>query len=173
MTTLDELAAFAKNHAGFNDFELWAKPDAARTKELLGREVDGLVAFGEHGSGSLYATYRGCVVWLDSEGEQFTLAGSIDDFIAALHVYAGSLYDAMASCQAENPPPADELRHRFGASWLKRSTAHARTSCGASYAAFTAWAATQNLSAPENLVDRLIALRETTRALRAAAAGKA
>lgn len=170
---LDTLMAYGRAHS-FNDIEWFDEPQPV-DKDLLGSSVDGLTGFAEHGSGSVYATFQGRVFWIDSEGEQYAIAGSIDEFVDALHYHAGSLYDAMSACQgASYVAPAQRakptaLRNRFGATWCEAARVALRNEYEA-YEAFCAWAKQHGRGPALDLVDRLVALRPAVDTLRALAA---
>lgn len=170
---ISELAAWARENS-FNDIEFHDAPEPP-PEGLLAREVPGLLTFAQHGSGSQYALYEGHVVWLDSEGEQFVIARSVDDFVDAMHLYAGSLYDAMSASQGQSYTQpdslasADKLKERFSAAWLEDSAETAREEFEG-HQAFEAWAAERGRGLPMDLVDRLVALRPVVKRLRAACA---
>jgi hypothetical protein len=154
-----------------NDIELY---DELRDIEegITNNAVPAMRAFAEHGSGSQYAIYEGHVVWIDSEGDQYTIARNVDELVDALHLPAGALYDAMSACEGSSGreetelASIDELRERFGAEWMAEQVASARAD-NEGYAAFEEKARELGRGVPTDLVDRLVALRGFTKKLRA------
>lgn len=162
---LSDFTAWAREHHGWNDIELWDE-EREDTGGLIEQPIPDLVGFAEHGSGSVYALWKGHVVWLDSEGEQFLLAKSVDEFVDAMHLYAGSLWDLASAGQREEAPDLDELREEFDQAWIAEARESAREANPEAYEAFTTWAASQGRGAPAYIVDRLAALRPMALKLR-------
>jgi hypothetical protein len=166
---ISELMGWGRRGA-FNDIEFHEGLEAP-PEGLLAREVPGLLVFAQHGSGSMVALYEEHVVWLDSEGEQFVIARNVDEFVDALHLHAGSLYDAMSACQGTsytkpgNLASAAALEKRFNAEWIQDNAETAREEFEG-YDAFEAWAAERGRGVPLDLADRLIALRPVAQRLR-------
>jgi hypothetical protein len=109
------------------------------------------------------------VVWLDSEGEQYIIAANVAEFVDAMHLYAGCLWDAMSACQRAPSQPLEKLRERFDADWRQDAIDDARECEG--YEDFCLWAASHGRSAPHDIVSRLVALHTETQQLRALCAG--
>lgn len=157
----------------FNDLELY---EGLRDVEegLTVNPVSGLRVFGQHGSGSQYALFEGHAVWIDSEGEQYTIARNLDELVDALHLDAGALYDAMARCQgasyleADALAPLDALKAKFDAAWLDEAAASAREGYAEGYPLFEERARAAGRGVPRDLAERLFALRDFTRRLRKA-----
>ena len=165
MIAIAELKALRQ----FNDIEFHDKlvpPDEA----LLAKPVPGLMTFAEHGSGSQYATFDGHVVWLDSEGALYVIARNMNEFVDALHLYAGFLYDVMASCQASTDRSLDILKKEFDASAIEAGAQFLRDDgvYQGGFALFEAWAKKKGRSIPTDLVERSTALRPLARRLREA-----
>lgn len=172
---LDTFMAYGREHH-FNDIE-WFDVLEPVDEALLGRKVDGLIGFAQHGSGSIYALFAGRVFWIDSEGEQYAIAENLDEFVDALHFHAGALYDAMSRCQGASlvAPHAradvETLQNKFDAEWQEDAMESLRDEYDG-YADFCAWAAQHGRAPAANLVERLVALRPAIDALRALVHGK-
>jgi len=163
--------------APFNDIHFF---DAPRPIDvgLIAHPVPSLQAFASHPSGSRYALWMGHVAWIDSEGEQYLLAESVDHFVDALHLPAGALFDVMHASQGSYGRPENrlaplaELVEEYGPAWIAQSVASARKEFGAGYDAFVAWARDRGRGTPKDLPERLFTMRATARKLREMCRGK-
>ena len=166
---MDLSTLLAKQLHGCNDIE-WHDAPQPVSEGILLCVPDGMSAFAQHGSGSEYAMWNGVVFWIDSEGEQYALAASVDDLVDALHVEAGALYDTMRACQgpgyAPSTAPLEELQSRFDTSWLDAQLQSSLERYPAQ-GALREWAKAQGRGAPRDLAARLVALRPALAALRA------
>lgn len=162
---IDDLLAWHTLY-GFNDIELWPEPKDVEPG-FTPKQVTGLRAFANHGSGSLYALYQDHVVWLDSEGTQFTIAKNVDEFVDALHLYAGALYDALSGTQGRVSRSVEDLKATFDQAWVEESIEDMREEFD-NYPEFEERAKAAGRAAPQDLVERLIALRDFNERLRSA-----
>ncbi len=166
---MDLTTLLAEQLHGCNDIEWYAAPQTVPEGIML-KVPDGMTAFAKHGSGSQYALWNGVVYWIDSEGEQYALAASVDELVDALHLNAGALYDTMRACQGPgyqpSTAPLEELRARFNAAWLEDQLEDSLNSHEAQDA-LREWAKAQGRGAPRDLAARLVALRPAIAELRA------
>jgi hypothetical protein len=180
--TLDALFEYAKTHGSFNDIWFYAQDKTRKPFEtepvttLLGKEVPGILAFGRHGSASLYAQWQGHIVWLDSEGDQFVIARNVDHFIDALLFEIGAVWQVANACQETasfvekfrggRHKQRDALVSGFDAAYFEAAKKPAQEWMVDNVAEFAAWAAAHGRAAPTDLVDRLIELRAAAEELR-------
>jgi hypothetical protein len=180
---ITDLLERAKQEGGFNDIWFYAEDDERQPLEdgpvrgLLGGSVEGLQAFGRRGCGSLFALWRGNVVWLGSEGDQCVIAKDVDDFVDALLLDTGAIWQIANNCQESDREAevyrngrhltAEELRERFTSAWMQENVDYVRKQNGERADRFAEWASSMGRRVPNDLVERMVALRPLTVELRA------